>query len=117
MFQASRKPPERATFNACVSKGERVMRIILNGHDTGMRFGMAKGDSMVEAQIKSLRDARRRDELVADRRLDNTRVRFMAEADGYVMVRKPHCVPFIMQTSEWLRLPRLDGAPHPREGF
>lgn len=28
-------------------------------------------------------------------------VRFMAAAEGYVMVRRPRCIPFIVGINEW----------------
>lgn len=31
-------------------------------------------------------------------------LRFMAAADGYVMARRPGCMPFVMQERDWLRL-------------
>jgi hypothetical protein len=31
--------------------------------------------------------------------------RYMAHADGYVMVRRPHCMPYVMAEKEWLALP------------
>ena len=32
-------------------------------------------------------------------------IRKMASADGYVMVRRPGCTPFIMSEQAWLSLP------------
>jgi hypothetical protein len=31
-------------------------------------------------------------------------VTLMAGADGYVMVRRPGCMPFVMRADEWLQL-------------
>lgn len=31
-------------------------------------------------------------------------LRFMAVADGYVMVRRPGCVPFVMHERDWRKL-------------
>lgn len=31
--------------------------------------------------------------------------RFMAEASGYVMVRRPGCMPYVLSRKEWLKLP------------
>lgn len=28
-------------------------------------------------------------------------IRFMAEASGYVMVRRPRCIPFVLTRKEW----------------
>lgn len=36
---------------------------------------------------------------------DFSRVRLMARSGGYVMVRKPHCMPFVLSEKEWARLP------------
>ena len=33
------------------------------------------------------------------------RVRYMAHADGYVMARRPGCIPFVVAQREWLSLP------------
>lgn len=30
----------------------------------------------------------------------------MAEADGYVMVRRPRCIPMVMPSKKWLSLSR-----------
>lgn len=32
-------------------------------------------------------------------------IRFMAEKDGYVMCRRPHCMPFVLSKKDWTRLP------------
>lgn len=34
-------------------------------------------------------------------------IRAMACANGYVMARRPHCVPFVMSVKEWLALPNI----------
>lgn len=31
-------------------------------------------------------------------------LRLMAQADGYAMVRRPGCMPFVMSFSDWLKL-------------
>lgn len=31
---------------------------------------------------------------------------FMAAARGYVMARRPHCMPFVLPLKEWLAMPR-----------
>ncbi|WP_226018430.1 hypothetical protein [Novosphingobium sp. FKTRR1] len=36
-------------------------------------------------------------------------VRFMASADGYVMVRRPTCAPFIVSNKDWLSWPLDEG--------
>lgn len=33
------------------------------------------------------------------------RITKMAEADNYVMVRRPHCMPFVLASKEWDALP------------
>jgi hypothetical protein len=33
------------------------------------------------------------------------RIRYMARSGGYVMVRKPHCVPFVLTEKQWAKLP------------
>lgn len=39
------------------------------------------------------------------------RIVLMARASGYVMVRKPGCMPFVMGEKEWLAMPLWqDGA-------
>lgn len=40
-------------------------------------------------------------------------VRVMAAADGYVMIRFPHCMPFVMGEREFRRAFRLINAPSP----
>lgn len=34
-------------------------------------------------------------------RPDGARIRFMAAADGYAMVRRPGCAPFVVDIAEW----------------
>lgn len=33
------------------------------------------------------------------------RIRFMARSGGYVMVRRPRCVPFCLTEKQWAKLP------------
>lgn len=33
------------------------------------------------------------------------RVRLMARSGGYVMVRKPRCMPFVLTEKDWAKLP------------
>lgn len=33
------------------------------------------------------------------------KITFMARSDGYVMCRRPHCMPFVLAEKEWTRLP------------
>ncbi len=33
------------------------------------------------------------------------RIRLMARSGGYVMVRKPRCMPFVLSEKEWAKLP------------
>lgn len=45
-----------------------------------------------------------------ERRIDRDAVSVkMAEADGYVMVRRPGCIPYVMSKRKWEALP-LSGA-------
>ncbi len=37
------------------------------------------------------------------------RLRYMAHAKGYVMVRRPGCIPFVMDEKDWLALPISEG--------
>lgn len=37
------------------------------------------------------------------------RVRYLAHAKGYVMARRPACMPFVVTEKEWLALPLLNG--------
>lgn len=41
---------------------------------------------------------------------DRGPLRLMAKAEGYVMVRRPGCVPFVLQESDWLALPATEKA-------
>ena len=40
----------------------------------------------------------------------NGRLRYMAHADGYVMVRYPRAVPIVMTEKAWRALPFLESA-------
>lgn len=42
------------------------------------------------------------------------KVRFMAAADGYVMCRRPGCIPFVVPASDWNEWPEVVPAPQPR---
>ena len=33
-------------------------------------------------------------------------IRFMCESGGYVMVRRPRCMPFVLTLKEWAKLPK-----------
>lgn len=44
-------------------------------------------------------------------RYKGTRVKYLAHAKGYVMVRKPRAAPFVMTEKEWRQLPYLGGRP------
>lgn len=44
-------------------------------------------------------------ELKQDRAYRAGRVKYMTHAKGYVMVRKPGAVPFVLSQKEWLALP------------
>jgi hypothetical protein len=41
----------------------------------------------------------------------NARIRLMSRSGGYVMVRKPHSVPFVLSEKEWARLPLFEAQP------
>lgn len=41
----------------------------------------------------------------AERGDDHGRLRFMARADGYVMVRRPGAAPYCITEKDWLALP------------
>lgn len=44
----------------------------------------------------------------SERRVDHIGpLRLMAEAEGYVMVRRPGCMPFLMSADKWRALPEL----------
>lgn len=45
------------------------------------------------------------DDLKRDRFWRGGRVKFMTEAKGYVMARKPGAAPFVIALKEWLSLP------------
>ncbi len=45
----------------------------------------------------------------------DTRVVLMAEADGYVMVRRPGCVPFVIRADRFREMP-LEGAAPKKDG-
>lgn len=36
---------------------------------------------------------------------DGGKIRFMTRSDGYVMVRRPGCTPFVKTYAEWEALP------------
>ncbi len=36
---------------------------------------------------------------------DGGRVRLMARSGGYVMVRRPRCMPFVLTENEWAKMP------------
>jgi hypothetical protein len=42
-------------------------------------------------------------------------IRLMAEADGYVMVRRPGCLPFVLSAANWLALPLTTEPESPRD--
>lgn len=35
-------------------------------------------------------------------------IRFMCAAEGYVMVRRPNCIPFVVPVNEWNAWPECD---------
>lgn len=46
-----------------------------------------------------------------DRDPDHARIRLMARSGGYVMVRKPHCSPFVLSEKDWAKLPLFEATP------
>lgn len=56
-----------------------------------------------EFDIRARRDSRR----VLTGRL--AKIRFMARADGWVMVRRPGCTPFVLSEQTWMDLPLFEG--------
>ena len=53
----------------------------------------------------SVREIKRRDRF--------GRIDFMAAANGYVMVRRPGCIPFVMREKEWSDLPEFKALREP----
>lgn len=37
-------------------------------------------------------------------------IRYVTRASGYVMVRRPHCIPFVMSERDWAKLPKTPEA-------
>lgn len=33
-------------------------------------------------------------------------IRYMTQSSGYVMVRRPHCMPFVLTLKDWAKLPK-----------
>lgn len=54
-------------------------------------------------EVRARKSARRQD--------GGGRIDLMAHARGWVMVRRPGCVPFCMKATEWLALPPWE-KPH-----
>lgn len=53
-------------------------------------------------------------EFKADRERGAFRVRYMAHADGYVMVRRPGAAPFVIGEKEWRKLPPFNDGQSPQ---
>jgi hypothetical protein len=50
--------------------------------------------------------------MISERRYDEgSEIREMARADGYVMARRPGCMPFVISAKEWDAMPRAALAP------
>ena len=55
-----------------------------------------------------------RDRVPADKMMrrrhpvDGGQLKPMAFADGYVMARRPGCIPFVMTEREWQKLPEFE---------
>lgn len=43
-----------------------------------------------------------------DRKDRTGRIRFMVRSGGYVMVRRPHFMPFVLPERKWMNLPAFD---------
>lgn len=41
-------------------------------------------------------------------------IKFMAEADGYVMCRRPGCMPFVLSKKSWEALEKVGGSKNGR---
>lgn len=37
-------------------------------------------------------------------------IRYLTRSGGYVMVRRPRCVPFVMHEKDWAKLPKTPDA-------
>jgi hypothetical protein len=62
----------------------------------------------VEAAYELRRMARRNAALpciTLDRDRNGDRLKYMAHASGYVMVRLPKCLPFVLSEKDWRALP------------
>ena len=46
----------------------------------------------------------------------NDRIRYMVRSGGYVMVRKPRSMPFVLTDKEWAKLPLFPSPPTNQEG-
>jgi hypothetical protein len=46
-----------------------------------------------------------------ERFIEPVRVRLMARSGGYVMVRKPRAIPFVLSEKEWAKLPLFEARP------
>jgi hypothetical protein len=40
-----------------------------------------------------------------------SRITYMAHANGYVMARRPRCIPFVISEKMWLSFPFWSGQP------
>lgn len=57
------------------------------------------------------------DQLKAERGDSYGPIRFMAAADGWVMVRRPSCAPWAEPLDDWLRRPLEAHAKTDREAY
>lgn len=46
---------------------------------------------------------------------DHGKLRLMARAENYVMVRRPHCLPFVMDAHKWRELVEKHNAEYASE--
>lgn len=63
--------------------------------------------SVVQLACKTTTELRREQADFRRDRYENGRLRYLAHADGYVMVRRPHAVPYVIRESKWRQLPYL----------
>lgn len=43
---------------------------------------------------------------------DGGKLRFMTRSGGYVMCRRPRCMPYVMSEGDWRKLPAFDQEAH-----
>lgn len=63
--------------------------------------------SVVQLVCKTTTELRREQADFKRDRYKNGRLRYLAHADGYVMVRRPRAMPHVISEGEWRQLPYL----------